>query len=191
MRAGTVRREGDVWTFVFEGRTTRLRGMRGLLYLAELLARPDRERHAGDLVGAAAARSTSAGETPAAAAAGDAGERLDARARAAYESRLRDVRDELEEAQRRNDLGRSERLRDEMELLAAELARAYGLGGRPRRAASTQERARLSVTRAIKYAIDKIAPHDPALAEHLRRAVRTGTYCCYSPSERERVHWTL
>ena len=73
--------------------------------------------------------------------------------------------------------------------LTAELARAYGFGGRPRRSGSVSERARVAVTRSIKYAIDKIAEHDPTLADHLRRAVRTGTFCVYTPPARDRVSW--
>ena len=49
----------------------------------------------------------------------------------------------------------------------------------------------MAVTRAIKYAIDRIAEHDPALGEHLRLAVRTGTFCAYVPPSRDRVTWKL
>ena len=55
----------------------------------------------------------------------------------------------------------------EIEILAGELSRGFGLGGRPRRAAAVAERARLAVTRAIRYALERVAEHDPALAEHL------------------------
>jgi non-specific serine/threonine protein kinase len=161
--------------------------MLGLAYLARLLADPGREVHAADLAAAA----YEGRRAPAAAPPGDAGELLDARARAEYAARLRDAREELEEALRHHDRGRVERLGDEVERLAAELARGFGLGGRPRRAGSTSERARLSVTRAIRYAIGKIGEHDPALAEHLRRGVRTGTFCGYTPSSRDPMSWAL
>jgi tetratricopeptide (TPR) repeat protein len=186
---GTFRREGGMWTLVFEGRTTHFRHMLGLAHLARLLAEPDREIHVGELVGSAYGRereSGPAGDTPP----GDAGSHLDARARADYEARLRDAREELDVAERLNDRGRRERLAAEVELLASELARGYGLGGRERRAGSAQERARLAVSRAIKYAIDKLEAHDPALAEHLRRSVRTGAFCVYAPASRDRVSWT-
>jgi tetratricopeptide (TPR) repeat protein len=188
-RTGTFRREGAMWTLVFEGRTTHFRHMLGLAHLARLIAEPGREIHVADLVGSAYAgdRDDRAGRG---AARGDAGAQLDARARADYEERLRDAREELAEAERMNDRGRSERLAAEVELLASELSRGYGLGGRERRAGSAHERARLAVTRAIKYAIDKLETHDPALAEHLRRSVRTGAFCVYAPANRDRVGWT-
>jgi tetratricopeptide (TPR) repeat protein len=188
-RVGTLRRDGDVWTVVFDGRTTHVRDMVGLAHLVRLLGAPGREVHAAEL---AAAVSAGAEDAPAArAVSGDAGVLLDARARADYETRLRDAGAELAEARRLNDRGRSERLAEEMEFIAAELSRGFGLGGRTRRAGSTAERARVSVTRAIKYAVDRIAEHDAALAEHLRLAVRTGTFCAYEPPDRDRVAWTL
>jgi tetratricopeptide (TPR) repeat protein len=46
------RREGDYWSVVFEGRTVRVRDLKGIRYLAQLLAAPDREFHVLDLVAA-------------------------------------------------------------------------------------------------------------------------------------------
>lgn len=75
--------------------------------------------------------------------------------------------------------------------MVTELSRAVGLGGRPRLAASTAERAHTSVTRTIRYAVARIAEHHPALGEHLRQAVTTGTYCCYQPDPRLPTHWEV
>jgi hypothetical protein len=122
---------------------------------------------------------------------GDAGERLDARARADYEKRLRDAREELAEATRLNDLGRIDRLGQEIEWLEGEMSRGFGLGTRTRRTGAASERARLAVTKAIRYAIDRLGEHDAELAEHLRLGVRTGFLCCYAPSPREQVRWTF
>jgi hypothetical protein len=186
----TFRREGDVWTIVFEGRTTRLRHMIGLTHLATLLRQPGRAVHVGELIDSAYETRR---DTPEVATrlGGDAGELLDRQARAEYERRLRAVREEHDEAARLCDRGRAERLSEEMEFLTAELTRGFGLAGRPRRAGSSQERARVAVVRAIKYATDKIAEHDRPLAEHLRLGVRTGTLCSYAPPSRDTVAWTL
>ena len=168
---------------VFENRTIRIRDMLGMGYLARLLAEPEHDVHVSDLVAGADDGRPNA-------ASGDAGELLDARART-DEARLRDAREELADAQQRNDLGRVERLVDEIECLTAELSRGFGLGGRPRRAGSANERARIAVTRAIKYSINKLEEHDPELASHLRRSVRTGTFCVYAPPSTARVTWAL
>jgi non-specific serine/threonine protein kinase len=122
---------------------------------------------------------------------GDAGELLDAAARAAYKRRLADLKEELEEAERFNDTGRVAKARVEIEALSTELARAAGLGGRGRRAASHAERARINVTRAIKKALAQIAAQDPALAHHLNAAIRTGRFCRYTPDPEHPIRWEL
>jgi hypothetical protein len=48
----TFRREGDYWLVVFEGRTVRVRDLKGIRYLARLLADAGREFHVLDLVAA-------------------------------------------------------------------------------------------------------------------------------------------
>jgi hypothetical protein len=60
-----------------------------------------------------------------------------------------------------------------------------------RRAASASERARVSVTQAVRHAMHRIRKHDPPLAEHLERAIRTGTYCVYLPDTRITASWRV
>ena len=120
---------------------------------------------------------------------GDAGALLDATAKAAYRARLDELQGEAEEAERGNDPARAAKVRDERDFLVAELARAVGLGGRDRRAASHAERARLNVTRAIRSAMANLAHADPALGEHLSRTIHTGRYCSYTPDPRAPITW--
>jgi hypothetical protein len=112
---------------------------------------------------------------------GDAGELLDAQARREYQNRLQEIVAELEEADQAHDLGRKARLGREREALEGELARAVGLGGRGRPAASATERARVNVQRRLKDALARIAEADPDLGGHLIGLVHTGTYCCFRP----------
>jgi uncharacterized membrane protein len=121
----------------------------------------------------------------------DAGEILDPQARAAYKQRLRELREELAEAQQFHDLGRSERLTEEIDFLAQELTSAVGLGGRARRAGSPAERARVSITRAIKVALRKLTEHHPALGQHLTTTIKTGAYCSYMPDSRLPITWQV
>src|SRR5215831_14805475 len=154
------RREGEYWTVLYEGSVARLKDAKGLRYLARLLADPGREFHAADLAAAGtqpAQPAPSGARDPAGAGVlrerpdlGDAGELLDARAKAAYQARLGELAAELEEA---------------------ELARAVGLGGRGRRAASHAERARLNVTRAIRAATAYLARANPPLGRQLELAL--------------------
>ncbi len=175
------RREADYWSVVFEGRTVRVRDIKGMRYLAHLLAHPGREFHVLDLVAA---------ETGQQMAFGDAGAILDERAKTAYRRRLAEIEDDIEQARALEDAEREAQADAERDFLVRELARAVGLGGRDRRAASASERARSGVTRAVRHGIARIGEHHPELGEHLNGAVRTGTYCAYVPDPGAPVVWT-
>ena len=92
---------------------------------------------------------------------------LDAQAKAAYRRKLEELREELEEAKEFRNSERIAKAEDEIEALSKELSRAIGRGGRHRRAGSTSERARLSVTSAIKVAIERVAEKHSRLAAQL------------------------
>jgi hypothetical protein len=182
---GSIRRDGELWVIEFARELARFEDSRGLHYLAELLAEPGRERHALEL----AAGSSDPSMTSARAALGDAGPVLDPAAKAAYRDRLRELRDELDEAEANHDRGTAERASAEIDFLTAELARALGLGRRDRRGVSAAERARLNVTRALRRAIVRISGDCPQLGRHLQRCVRTGVFCVYESDDP--VHWTV
>ena len=175
------RREGDYWLVVFDGQTVRVRDLRGIRYLAQLLANPGREVHVLDLV---------AGETGQSMALGDAGAMLDERAKSAYRRRLTEIDDDIEQARALEDAAREAQADAERDFLVRELARAVGLGGRARRATSASERARSGVTRAVRQGIARIGEHNPELGEHLNQAIRTGTYCAYVPGPSAPAAWT-
>jgi hypothetical protein len=193
------RREGEYWTIAYDGSVVRLRDTKGLRYLAQMLAHPGREFHAIDLEAAdplaaqAAARvSEPRGRERELAVRpdlGDAGILLDATAKAAYRTRIKELQAELDEAEDFNDLARAAKARAELDYLVAELARAVGLGGRDRRAASHAERARLNVTRAIRAAMVNLARDNPSLGRHLAVTIRTGRYCSYNPDPRAPIIW--
>lgn len=196
--AATFRREGDVWS-IGRDRLFRLRHTKGLAYLATLLAAPGREFHALDLAGGRRA----VRDTPIQGALSDAavsgvrvdtgaGDHLiDAEARSAYRARLRELQSELDEAASFNDPIRADRAREEIDALTAHLSAAFGLGGRPRTEGSPAERARQSVTKAIREAIRRVGAEDTALGEHLARSVRTGVYIAYDPDPAARIDWGL
>ncbi len=189
------RREGDYWSVIFEGHTVRVRDLKGMRYLARLLADPARECHVLDLVAAESGRDAQVDSSQAASlprsALGDAGEMLDARAKDAYRRRLAEIDDDIEQARATGDIERAAQADAERDFLLRELARAVGLGGRDRRAASASERARAGVTRAVRQAMTRIGEHHPRLGEHLNRTIRTGTYCAYLPDPRAPAEWTF
>lgn len=196
----TLTREGEVWSFEFDGRTVRVRDSKGVRHLAELLSRPGDEIHALEL--GRAASGSDRRETTSLAAAADAGlsvahlgagtgSALDAAAKAAYRRRVEDLREEVEEAVRWGDPERAARAREEMDFIATELTAAVGLGGRDRPQSSDAERARVNVTRAIKGAIRRLAAQDAGLGAELEATVRTGLFCRFAPDPRRPVHWEV
>ena len=138
----TLRREKKGWVVTYGGARFELPDMKGLGYLARLLAQPGREVHVLDLTGGAGA---------------DAGPVLDERAKREYRQRVRELQGEIEEAESWNDPERAARAQVELDALIRQLAAAVGLGGRDRPAASSPERARVSVRKAIANAIARIA----------------------------------
>ena len=201
---GIFRKEGEFWTIACRGEVFRLKDVRGLAYIAYLLGHPGEEFHVLSLASKTGGKQGEADELAEPATEeqatqsdltvgrmGDAGEMLDAQAKAAYKRRTAELREQLEEARELNQLELVDRLEDEIETLGRELSRAVGLGGRDRRAASASERARINVTRAIKIALERIAEHNPALATLLTSSIRTGTFCSYTPDSRLPASWQL
>jgi len=190
-----LRWEGDYWTIGYEGAILRLRDMRGLHYLAELLGNPGRELLAAELVsGCRRGRKAAPGVGAAEAAcrgSDDAGEVLDGRTIAAYKDRLHDLQDALSEARAFNDPARAARIQDETDFILRQLAQAVGLGGRKRKAGSYVERTRVNVRKGIKAALRKVAQSHSALGRHLAATVRTGTLCSYNPDPRVAASWKI
>ena len=194
-------REGEFWTVAFDDSVVRLKDSKGLRQIALLLAQPGRELHATDLETLVSGPADGAASGPKHRVAhgelelrpdfGDAGELLDAEARSAYKARLDELQEEIDEAEEFNDPERAEKARGEREFLIRELARAVGLGGRDRKAASHAERARLNATRAIRAAMTNLTREHPALGQHLAATIRTGRYCSYTPDPRSPVDWQL
>jgi tetratricopeptide (TPR) repeat protein len=188
------RRGGEYWTVAYEGVTSRVRDARGLRLISILLCAPGRDIPATHLAvwpeappapgtnGRELARELGLG-TPCA----DDDGQPDGRARAEYRARLVALREEADEAERYNDTLRASRAREEIAALAEYL-------GRPEtrvRARKDAERARLAVTKAIRYAIRKVERAHRPLGTILAASVKTGVYCRYDPDPRRRIRWVL
>ena len=187
-RVATLQRDGVWWTAGCGETTVRVRDTKGLRYLAELVAHPATERHALDLVDLVEGVSDAGVDRR---RLGDAGARLDAQSRDAYRRRVAELRDEVEDALAVEDDDRAAARQAELDGLVAELARAFGLGGRDRRAASAAERARLNVTRALRAALAKLSDALPDAGAVLDRRVRTGLFCAYEPHPDDEAIWSV
>ena len=205
-RTGIFRQEGEYWTIGYGGHVVRLKDTKGVAYLAFLLRHPGAEYHALDVVGGSAIHSPEDHTNPSMpglpqgdqhldrtgihiGGLSDAGEMLDDHAKAAYRRRLAELREALADAKQLGHVEHAELAEQEISALTKELARAVGLGGRNRRAVSASERARQSVSKAIKGVVDRLAQHDPSLGHTLSRCIKTGTFCSYQPDPHCPMEW--
>lgn len=181
-------REGEYWTVSWAGRVGRLRDVKGLRYLAYLLAHPGREVHVLDLL----ALSEGLPDGDAVAHGRDGIDAFDGRARDAYRVRLADLRHAAADAEADGDVARASHLAAEIGRLEVALVAAYGVApgsAPPRDPRSTGERARKSVANRLRAAVERLAAVDADLGRHLDIALRTGTLCVYRPEHDPR--WTV
>src|SRR3954452_7478967 len=175
----TLRPEGAVWRVDFNGTNVHVPDLKGLWHLRELVSRPREFIPALALMGASSEEPIPRGDT---------GPVLDREALRQYRQRLAELDDELDDAAVHGDAKRQAKRSAERDALIAELKRATGLGGRPRRSGSPAEKARLNVTRTIRHAIIDLSTKVPELAAHLDESIVTGVSCCYEP--RTNIAWT-
>jgi tetratricopeptide (TPR) repeat protein len=203
---GVFRKEGGYWTVGCGESASRLKDTRGLGYIAHLLRYPHADFHVLDLYGGIASQREEDESSQSTlglperdedlqkagihiSGLGDAGEMLDEQAKASYRRRLSDLNVELEEAKRLGKVDNAEQIEAEIDALTRELSRAVGLGGRDRRAASASERARQSVTKSIKSALERIVECETILGDHLLRCIKTGNFCAYRPDRATSFAW--
>ena len=189
-RVATLVPDGGWWTAGCGDTSVRLRDTKGMRYLAELVAHPGAERHALDLVDVVEGvpdPQTGIDRRRL----GDSGAVLDAEGRALYRRRVTELRDEVDEALDVGDDDRAARAQCELDALVAELARAFGLGGRERKTSAAAEKARLNVTRALRKATSKLAEALPGPGDVLDRRVRTGLFCAYEPHAEDTILWSV
>jgi hypothetical protein len=160
--------EGATWAITFRGVTHRVADAKGVRDLAVLLGRPDEEVHCLELAGGSDVG-------------GAGGPVIDQQARRAYQDRIRELQEVVQDARAANDPYRAERAEDELDALVAQLAAAFGLGGRDRSTGAAAERARSTVTSRLRASMRKLSERQPDLHRHLDNAVRTGTWCAYRP----------
>ncbi|MBP2325161.1 tetratricopeptide (TPR) repeat protein [Kibdelosporangium banguiense] len=166
-----LRRESSGWTVQIGQNRIGLPDMVGLHYLSLLLEQPGRDIPAFDMSSHAILEARQ--------------DLQDDPAVAAFRTRLRALDEAIGDADRNADLGTAARLRLERESVAGELAGAVG------RFPDSPERARTSVRKALKRAIDAIADADPLLGEELRTGVSTGYVCRFTPEDPASRQWLV
>lgn len=160
------RRTAGGWELSFAGRTATAADSPGLAHLAALLAADGRPVHVVDL-------------------ALGSGASLHEQMVTEYRARLAYLDAQLASGCE-DDRAAAALARAERDLLLAELA--VVTAGAPA-AGEVGDRARRLVALRIRTALDRLEATLPALARHLRRGIRTGTFCLYEPEGPER--WTV
>jgi len=171
---GVLARAARGWAISADGRRVVLPDLRGVRHLAVLLERPGEEVSALELCGAPAV---------------DSGrhELADHQAVAAYRRRLRDLDADLAGA----DPERALRLRLERDAIHEHLTQILGLAGRSRAFATSAERARTAVRKAIKRAIDTITAADADLGAEVNATIITGFSCRHEPDTTYPRRWAV
>jgi class 3 adenylate cyclase len=200
-KANVLRRDGEYWTVAYGGLVVTLRDSKGLRDLARFLAAPRHELHVLDLAtptAPAVAPAAAPRTAPSTREMRDAGLTIGSRhaepvideaARIAYQRRIAELRQDIDDAEIVGDGVAGANARQELDILVEHLASAYGLGGKPRRTPDHVERARKAVTRRIRDAVARVDRAHPALGRHLNASLHTGVYCSYAP-ERDLL-WTI
>ena len=183
-------RQNDYWIIRYHGQTAFFKSTRGLCCLAVLLSDPGREFHVTELLPRQMAVSIPVPANQRITTGLHAGiPMLDARAKAEYRRRLNELRQDLIQAERFNDLQRKTEVQNEIQAISDHIACVIGLGGRVRKSSSDAERARSAATKCIKKTIQKIGEAIPSLGYHLVARIKTGYFCSYNPHPDRPVSW--
>ena len=162
-------RRPDGWLLGPVAERVRLRDAPGLRDIARLLNAPGRELHVLELLQAPLTSAV-----------------LDPTTRAEYEGRLAEVAGELVEAERGGDRIQAALARAERDALASALAQE---AQEAQEGGDALDRACRVVSTRIRISVDHIERAHPPLGHHLRRSIRTGTFCSYDPARP--VRWVL
>jgi hypothetical protein len=90
--------------------------------------------------------------------------------------------EEKEDYEQRGDLYKVNEIQNEIDEIVKHYNRAIGLGGNSRKFNRDNEKARISVTKAIDRACEKIKKKCPSLAQHFQTCIETGYSCSYKPN---------
>ncbi|WP_242155716.1 tetratricopeptide repeat protein [Aestuariivivens sediminis] len=172
----TFQSKGDYWDMCYQGHCITLKHAKGFKDIHKLLNHPKQEFHCLDLMNAAVDERSSA-------------KTMDQKAKLAYQRRIKELQEEIDEAEDLNQIEKLAPLKAEYDAILTHLSQSLGLSGKTRTSGSTIEKARSAVTWRIRSSIKKIAKIHPSLGNHLSNAIKTGSFCSYTPEVD--VDWTL
>lgn len=170
----TIRHQGDFWEIEYKNQKLVLKDSKGLHDIQKLLLRPDEDFHCSELAGNGAIEEQGV-------------EMFDSKAKSAYQKRIIEIQNAIQEAEMVGDSRQVESLHWEYEEVLDHVSKSSGLGHMARMTSGSVDKIRSAVTLRIKSSIKKISNEHPALGKHLSVSVKTGTFCSYRPEEK--LHW--
>jgi hypothetical protein len=202
------RQKGEVWDIVYQGRSFSLKDIKGLHYVKFLLRHPTKKftpRQLSEGIGESVpakgdkVNSSMSGtrleelglrSTPWDAGTIDTETMVDQQTINQLIQKLEKLKEEKEDAEICHNDERAAQLQDEMEKIAAYLSNTT-CHGNVKRFTTNSDKIRISVTKRIRDAIDKIERHDDMLFRHLDHCIRTGYKCFYNPDPHNPITWSL
>lgn len=181
------RNRGDRWEVRFNGgKVMQINNLRGMGYIARLLAKADVPIPATELANPLIDRKLMekaglCGAEDVAVGGIEADEVADKETLRKCRERLAEIEAEFEKARKNNDPAKIGELEKEKERVLAYVRASAGLGGQARVFAGEVEKARKAVANAINTAINRIKKMEPRLAQHLDKLIDRGTDCKYEP----------
>lgn len=192
-----LQRVGQGWWVTFASERALIHDSAGMTRLVRLLKAPGQQFSALDLV-AGSSPSTKSDKHRVARdgssdggmnAAGDLGEMTDEVARQEYRQRARELEEDWANAKASGDEERYEQIRAELEAIQHVLKATTGKRGKRRTFSAEHERARQTVSKTIKTALDIIEEELPTLRLHLHDSLVFGHFLTYDP--RPRLVWDI
>ncbi len=188
------RSDGDIWEVVYKGNATNIKHRKGMLYIEHLLKNPKSEFKplelkqiidppetiklssdndtVGEIDGTKKQRGMSHVEANAIA---------DKNALRAYNDRLTQIKEELEEAIRNKDQAKEDKLSTEKDAILQQVRSSTAIKGRLRQFSGDEAKVRDTISTAIRRAIKNIKEHHEELSQHLDSNINRGNPFSYSP----------
>jgi len=186
--------KGDYWEICYDGQCKSIKNSLGIRYIKYLIQNEGKGIHVSELYYSENPLPEGATDTALSALGSQqleaeglsvsnlssTGPLMDEQGKNEYKYRIKELYDQIEEADELGDTDKAEELKNEKDKIVNQLAADFGLGGKPRKINSLIEKIRKNVEKRISTDIKKLGKTFPQLSKHLV-CIETGTECKYLP----------
>jgi hypothetical protein len=104
--------------------------------------------------------------------------------------RLKELKQEIEEAEQYGDKDRYEKANEEYTEVRKYFDKAIGLHGKSRKFSKKHDSIRTTLQKGIKSAIKRIEQHNRILSQYLESYIRSGDLFTYNPAATNPIYWS-